>query len=48
MHRILEASRGGGVVWACSILDIGTINDGCMPVRGVLRFGGEGVVKFYA
>ena len=39
---------GGGVVWARSILDLGTVNDGCTPVRGVLRFGGEGVVKFYA
>ena len=27
-------------------MNIGTVNDGCMLVRGVLRFGGEGVVKF--
>ena len=41
-------SKGGGVVWASSIMDLGTVNNGCMLVRGVLRFGGEGVVKFDA
>ena len=39
---------GGGVLWTRIILDLGTINAGCMPVRGVLRFRGEGEVKFYA
>ena len=47
-RSIPEASKGGGVVWARSILDIGTVNYWCMPVRGLLRFGGEGVFKFYA
>ena len=47
-RRIPAASRGGGFISDGSILDLSTVNDGCMLVWVVVRFGGEGVVKFDA